>query len=403
MSDPAGERRQRTVLIMVALLLLAANLRPAAVVIGPVLETMQGDLGMSDTPAGVLTALPSLCYSAFGFVAPALARRLGVHPTVLLAAIVLTAGQLARAGVHSTVSFIALSAFALAGMALGNVLLPTLVKQHFPERIGLVTAAYSTSMAAGLTLAAATVVPLASALGGWRQAFFAGSALAAVSIVPWLMMIVSDRRNPPPRDAVPARPIPLARMARTRLGWIMALFFGIQSAMAYSIFGWLPRIYQAAGFSAAASGGYFAIVTGLGIPLAFVWPAYTARNPRPTRVLTGILACGVAGSLGLLLAPRALPWLWAALLAIGTSSFPMILALMGLRARTSEGTAALSGFTQGVGYLIASAGPFLIGVAHDRTGSWTWPLIGLTLAFVPMLAAGVAACRAGYIEDELAR
>lgn len=396
--SPTG-RRAPAALVLAALLALAFNLRPAAVSVGPALGMIRGDLRMSDTVAGVLTAVPDLCFAVFGAVAPALARRFGAARVVFVGTVLMVLGQSLRAFTHSTAWFLALSVLALAGMATANVLLPSLVKAWFPERIGLVTALYSTSLTVGVTVASLATVPLAHAAGGWRGAFLWLTGAAVVAVVAWALLL-TDRTPTQSPDAVH---IPLSRVARTRLGWIMAGFFGIQSAMAYSIFGWLASMYTAAGYGDAAAGVMLAIATGVGIPLAFLWPARMARNPRPLGILAFVMLSGMVGTLGLLLAPRPAPLggLWATLLAIGTSSFPMILALFGLRARTSEGTAALSGFTQSIGYLIAALGPFGMGVLHQLTGSWRLPLLAMALTFVPMSWLGWRAVTAGQIEDQL--
>ncbi len=398
--SPASPRTRNATLVLVALLLLAFNLRPAAVSIGPVLGQLQHDLGMNDTVAGVLTALPSLCFAGFGALAPLVARRIGLTAAVLVASVLIVVGQATRALVGSPWLFLALSTVALAGMATANVLLPSLVKTHFPERIGLVTALYSTSMTVGVTLAGMLVVPMDHAFGGWRQAFLVGSGVAAIAIVPWA--ILAAARTPSAATDSSAH-ISLARVARTKLGWVMAVFFGIQSGMAYSVFGWLATIYVDAGYSQAEGGVMLGVATGVGIPLAFLWPAYMIRNPRPYRVLAFVMISGAVAALGLLFAPHptVLGLLWAALLAVGTSSFPMILAMFGLRARTSAGTSALSGFTQSVGYLLAALGPFGMGVLHELTHSWTVPLVALLVMFAPMAWVGVQSMRAETIEDEL--
>ena len=398
--SPASPRTRNATLVLVALLLLAFNLRPAAVSIGPVLGQLQHDLGMNDTVAGVLTALPSLCFAGFGALAPLVARRIGLTAAVLVASVLIVVGQATRALVGSPGLFLALSTVALAGMATANVLLPSLVKTHFPERIGLVTALYSTSMTVGVTLAGMLVVPMDHAFGGWRQAFLVGSGVAAIAIVPWA--ILAAARTPSAATDSSAH-ISLARVARTKLGWVMAVFFGIQSGMAYSVFGWLATIYVDAGYSQAEGGVMLGVATGVGIPLAFLWPAYMIRNPRPYRVLAFVMISGAVAALGLLFAPHptVLGLLWAALLAVGTSSFPMILAMFGLRARTSAGTSALSGFTQSVGYLLAALGPFGMGVLHELTHSWTVPLVALLVMFAPMAWVGVQSMRAETIEDEL--
>ena len=197
--------------------------------------------------------------------------------------------------------------------------------------------------------------------------------------------------------------VSLGLIARTRLGWALAVLFGIQSAQAYSIFGWLPSVFQSAGLSEVDAGYMLGIATGVGIVPAFAVPVLVARMTRPSRLFLGIMAFLIAGYIGLVIAPSTVPWLWAAFLALGQASFPLVLALFGLRARTPGATAALSGFAQSVGYGIAMLGPLSFGVLHEVTGTWAAPIAVQLAACIPMIVAGLYACRPAMIEDELAR
>lgn len=384
--------------MLFAIAILTFNLRPLATEVGPTLPTLRQDLGMDALLAGVLTALPTICFAVFGAVAPGLASRFGAHRVIFVGLLCMVVGSFGRLAAPEAFSFLALSAIGLSGMAVSNVLAPSIVQRHFPNRIGLVTAIYSLAMSIGLALASATVVPLADAVGGWRPAFALIAAPIVIALLPWARALRHDRGHHPSQHQAA---ISLGAVARTRLGWAMAIFFGFQSAQAYSIFGWLPSIYVDAGLSEARAGLMLGITTALGIPVAFFWPALMSRWSRPYGLLVGIFACGLGGYLGLMLAPARMPWLWAILIALGTSAFPMVLALFGMRARTPAGTAALSGFAQSVGYLIAVVGPLLLGVIKDSTGNWHWSIGLLCAMLLPMLVAGLVAIRSSDIEDEL--
>jgi CP family cyanate transporter-like MFS transporter len=193
----------------------------------------------------------------------------------------------------------------------------------------------------------------------------------------------------------------IADVARTKLGWAMAIFFGLQSAQAYTIFGWFAQLYRDAGFDADTAGLLLGVITGISIPLSFVIPSLTARARDPRRVLNAIMLFYPVGYLGLWLAPVSGAWVWALAVGIGACTFPFILTLIGLRARTPGGTAALSGFAQSVGYLIAAVGPFGIGVVHDLSGGWTVPLWVMLAVCVPQWLVGLYAARPAYVEDEL--
>lgn len=382
---------------LVALLALALNLRPVAVSVGPVLTEISADIGLDGFTAGVLTSLPTICFAAFGALAPSLARRYGDHMAIGIALVLLIIGQVGRLLVGGPAAFLVLSTLALAGMAQANVLMPSLVRRHYPTRIGMATALYSLTLTIGVTLAGAATVPLAGEFGGWRAGLGAWVVTAVAALLCWLPMLGAQggtRAGEAPRTT-------LGQVARTRLGWALAVFFGIQSAQAYSIFGWLPSVYRSAGLDEVQAGLMLGIATGVGIVPAFIIPAYVARTRNPGVLFLVIMACLVVGYLGLLAAPSTTPWLWAVFLALGTASFPLLLALFGTRAHSPSATAALSGFAQSVGYALATLGPLSFGVLQAQTGTWTASIL-LQLALVaPMLVAGLYACRPLLIEDQL--
>ncbi|WP_284536604.1 MFS transporter [Nocardioides sp. T2.26MG-1] len=394
MSTPA---RRTSALVLVGLVLLSFNLRPTAVSVGPVLAEVRDSFSMSGPAAGLLTSLPVIAFAVFGALAPAAARALGVHRVTLLAILSSIAGLTGRALTHSQSVFLLLSLLALGGMAMANVLLPSLVKLHFPDHIGRVTAIYTTALSIGLTAALVLTVPISHAFGGWRSGLGAWAALAVLAAVPWVSLIAHDRHLERAR-----RTITFGAVARTPLGLAMALFFGLQSLQAYVIFGWFAQLWRDSGYSAGVAGLLAGVVAGTSIPLSLWLPNVLARSADPRRVLFAVIAAYPVGYVGLMAAPYSLAPLWAVLVGIGTVTFPLILTLIGLRARTPEGTAALSAFTQSVGYLVAAIGPFLIGVVHDATGGWNVPLLMLLVLVLPLFALAAYVGRVRYVEDQLA-
>ena len=383
-------------LVVLGIVVLAFNLRPAAVSVGPVLGDISDGLHMTAAETGLLTSLPVLAFAVFGALAPRLARLIGLHRLTLVALLCVVGGLAGRASVTSAPVFLLLSLLALAGMATANVLLPSLVKLHFPDRVGLMTSIYSTALAIGLTSASVLTVPISEARDGWRSGLMVWSVTALIAALPWLLLVAHDRKP----EEVEGR-VGLLDVARTRLGWMMALFFGLQSLQAYSIFGWFAQLYRDAGFSAHTAGLLLGVITGVSIPLSFVIPALVVRSTNQSMLICAVMACYPIGYLGLAVAPHSGALAWAVLVGVGTTTFPLILTLIGLRAHTSAGTAALSGFTQSTGYLIAGIGPFAVGLLHDGSGGWTVPLIVLLVLLVPQLFVGLAVARPAYIEDEL--
>jgi MFS transporter, CP family, cyanate transporter len=391
-----GPRWER-VLVVVGVVLLAVNLRPAATSLGTLLGQAQQTLSISASLAGVLTTLPVICFAAFGPVATALGRHWGLHRTTLLTLVLVVTGLGVRAFAGSALVFTSASALALAGMASGNVLLPPLVKRHFPDRVGVMTAVYSTALMIGAAMPPWVAVPVSEATGSWRYGLGMWGLLAVLAVLPWVGLLRHDVREsdrPSPRYA-------MKDVVRCRLAWQMALFFGIQSSFAYTQFGWLPTIYSDAGLDPAAAATMLGLLTGVGIPLAVLLPAYAARQPDQRLVVSVLGTCAFAGFAGLLTAPTALPWLWALLLGVGGSAFPWCLTMIGLRAHSQDGTAVLSGFVQSVGYVLAATGPLGAGLLYDLTGGWTVPLCVLSGMTVLLVLVGLTFARPRFIEDEL--
>lgn len=383
-------------LVLVAILLLSTNLRPAAVSVGPVLDELRDGLDMGPASAGLLTSLPVLAFAIFGALAPSAAHRFGPHRVTLLSLLAVVVGLGGRAAVPQESSFLALSLLAVTGMAMANVLIPSLVRLHFPDRIGLLTALYTTALAVGLTGSFLLTVPVADALGGWRYGLGIWAVLALVAAVPWLGLVGHDESLD-----TPIRDVSYADIARTRIGWAMTAFFGLQSLNAYAVFGWFASLWRDADFGPATASALVGIVAAMSIPLSLWLPQAVARPGDQRWVLVVVMSCYPVAYVGLLVSPHRLAVLWAVVLGAALATFPIVLTLIGLRTRTAGATAALSGWTQSTGYLMAAIGPFGIGVLHDGTGGWTAPLLVLTALSVPLFLVGLYVGRPAYIEDQL--
>ncbi|MEW1912019.1 MFS transporter [Kitasatospora sp. NPDC085895] len=406
---PAPSRaRLQTVLLAVGIALAAVNLRPVVTSLGPLLDDVRADLGMSAGVAGLLTAVPSLCFALFGLAAPALARRIGPIAVVAAGMGAITLGVLARSYAGGTAVFLLLTAVALAGVAVSNVLLPVVVKRWFPHRVGPMIGLYSMALSVGTSLAAAATVPLTAEMGGsWRAGLGIWSLLAAAALVLWAVVALLRRdRSGAGRPAAgegrtaaePSGPI-----VRSRTAWALAVFLGLQATSAYATMGWLPKIYQDAGVSDGASGVLLAVVMAVSVPASFVLPSLAARRGDQQLFVVVLGICGIAGYTGLAFAAGTASWLWACLVGLSMCAFPLALTMIGLRARTPGGVARLSAFSQCVGYLISIPGPIAVGAVYQATGSWYLPLGLLAALLVPQMVFGALAGRPRHIEDELPR
>lgn len=391
---------RRGALVLVGMVLVGANLRVAVTSLGALLDEVRTGLGLSGTMAGVVTTLPTVAFAGLGAITPWLVRRAAPARVLVVAMLALTAGQVLRAATGSALAFVITSALALAGIAVANILLPLLVKQYFPHRTGLATGAYTMAMTVGTTVAAAAAVPTAHAFGSWRAGLGVWAGLAAVAVLPWVALARRARteagRSSPTETVTRTR----ARPARTRLGWAMAVYFGTQSLSGYAIMGWLAQLFRDSGYQPATAGLLLAGVTALGVPVALVMPMLAGRLRTLRPLVLSLAAASALSYLGLALAPYDGALLWVALLALGQGAFPLVLATIGLRARTAEGTVALSAFAQSTGYLIAALGPLFVGVLYGATGGWTVPVGFLLSALAVQTCVGLVIAHPRYIEDE---
>lgn len=387
--------------VVVGIVLAALNLRPAITSLGALLEEARVGLHMSGSVAGVLTSVPPLCFAVFGVAAPRLARRFGPGAVVCAGMAAITVGLLVRPFAGGTAGFLAASALALMGIAVSNVLMPVIVKRYFPDRVGSMTGLYSMALALGTSLAAAATVPVTQALGGsWRVGLAVWAAVAAVAVLPWIAVVRDRDRARPSAAAAAAEDVPAPRMTRSPTAWALGCFFGLQATGAYITMGWMPQIFRDAGVSASTAGVLLAVTMVMGVPLAFVIPRLASRMKNQGPIVIALGVCGLAGYLGLLLAPVAGAWLWAVLLGVSNCAFPLALTMIGMRSRTGAGVVRLSAFAQSTGYLLSIPGPLLVGVLYQHSGGWTLPLGLMAGLLVPQMIVGVMAGRDRTIEDE---
>lgn len=375
-------------------ILVAINLRPAAASIGPVLDRIQSDTGLSAGWAGALATLPVLCFGLLAPLAPPLARRLGVHTAIAVAMVTLVTGMLLRLVPGDVFLFLG-TALAGAAIATGNVLLPVIVRRDFPDRTGSAMALYTTSLIGFAALAAGTTVPLANGLGGgWRPGLGIWAAPAAIAAFAWLPALV---RPDPSRRAgagTAARTPTVRPLLRQPLAWQVTLFFAVQSGGFYTTLAWLPDIFKSHGASDSHAGFLLSLSIVVGLLTSTTLPGLAARM-RDQRWL--VVVCSLvwaAGLTGILVSPMSLPYLWAVLLGLGQNSiFPLALMLIVLRGGSLATTEGLSTLSQSVGYMLAAIFPLAVGALHGAAGSWTPPLILLLALLVPQVVFGLGAGR----------
>jgi MFS transporter, CP family, cyanate transporter len=406
--------RGGTLLLVAGLVLVALNLRFALTSIGPLIDELRTDLGLSGSTIGLLTTAPLLALGLVSPLAPRLAERFGAEHVVLGCLLAIGAGVALR-WLPPVVFLFAGTLLSGCAIAIGNVLMPGIVKRRFADRAATMTGVYSIGLSGGAALAAGLTVPIEDLVGGdWRLALALWALPAALAAVVWLPQLrrralerqeARERREAAARAGVePQGARPRVTLWRDRRAWAVTFFMAAQSTIFYTCSAWLPEIVRdRAGLSAAAAGALLSLVMFLGIPIGFVTAAVAGRlrDQRPLALIA--TTTPAIGWLGLLLAPGAPPLLWAIFLGIGAGTgFPLVLTLFVLRARDVRHTAALSGMAQSVGYTLAAVGPLAIGALHDVSGGWSLPLALLAMLAVPTLVTALAASKPGFVGETAA-
>jgi len=294
------------------------------------------------------------------------------------------------------------SVVTFAGLGVGNVLLPPLVKKYFPDRIGLVTSLYVTMLSLSTLFPPLIAVPVADA-AGWRVSLGLWMLPVLVALVPWVTMFVRHRVQMTPGTVVEeAEPALVGRIWRSSIAWALAVVFAASSLNAYAMFAWLPEILvDTVKVSNIEAGVLLGIYSFIAVPGSILGPILVTRMRHPGWIIQAGVLFFIVGYAGLLLVPGTVTWLWVALIGMGPVLFPVCLTLINLRTRSQQASAALSGFAQAIGYTLGALGPLVVGVLHEATGGWTVPLLFCLAVAVVGIPFGIILSKPRYIEQDL--
>ncbi len=388
--------RRNRILLTLALFLVGINLRPALSSVAAILEAIRAATGMSSTGAGVLTTLPILCFGVFAPLAPRLTYRWLPERIVLYGLLLLAFGIGARIFFGLPGLFIGT---VLVGGSIGvvMVLLPGIIKRDFPHRLGLMTGLYTMALCLGAALAAGMTVPIQHlAQNDWRPALAFWALPAVLAAWAWWPQLQRPA-GPEHHDGQAVR-----GLYSSKLAWQVTCFMGLQSALAYCVFGWLPTILIDRGMTPLDAGLVLSLSIGMQLFTALAGPWLATRGRDQRTAIVVMLGMSIAGLFGCLYAPLGSVWWWAALLGLGQGgAFSIALTLIVLRAPNPQATAALSGMAQGVGYTVAALGPLAVGLLHDASHDWSSSTLLFIVIFAGALTAGLGAGRNLYIEVRL--
>ncbi|MCL7748338.1 CynX/NimT family MFS transporter [Halalkalibacter alkaliphilus] len=373
---------------LIGLMLVAFNLRSSITAVGPLISTIRIDTNLSNSVIGLLTTLPLLAFGAFSILAPKIGRKWGNETTVFIALLILTMGILFRSTGMVFALFFGTAMLGL-GIAICNVLIPGIVKGRFPEKMGLMTGIYTTSMALMAAFASGVSIPLAQGFNlGWEKSLAVWAILAGVAVLAWIPQL---RKQKSPAQVSQS---PNSSIWSSKLAWQVTFFMGFQSCIFYCIIAWIPEILVSRGIDIPTAGWLLTLTQIVGLPATLLVPILAGRLSNQKGIVLGIALLYTVGFLGIYLG-GSLGLMSVYMMCLGVAQgagISLSLSLFGLRSQNAYDAANLSGMAQSAGYLLAALGPLLMGLFFDLFQSWSPAFL---LFFVMIFAMGISGVHAG--------
>lgn len=387
--------KKKDLLLLLAIIAAAVTLRAPITAVGPLIASMAESFPFQSSVFGLLTTIPLIMFALFAPISSTISYRFGAGRTMLISLLIAGCGIILRS--YAGIAGLFLGTVMLgSGIAFGNVLIPGIIKAHFPERVETVTSVFTIAMSAFAATASAVSYPLSQTAGfGWRNALAVWLLLLILALVIWwpqrnlLICSLNDRK--PVKEERP--------VARSPLAWWLTLLMGAQSCLFYFFTAWLPTILQTKGFAPTAAGYVTFSFQLMTIPASFIVPAVAVRL-KDQKGLTTLIAAVYIISVGLFLFVKSKALLTMASMLCGLctgSCFSLCMLLLGLRTRTAQRATSLSGMVQSVGYAMGALGPLVAGWLHDLTGEWNASILCAVMMTVLIFVSGRKAGENQYV------
>lgn len=381
-------------LLIIGILFIASTLRSPLTTVGPLISYIRENLAITNVLAGFITTIPLLAFALVSPFAPKLARRFGLEMTLFVSLILLTSGIAIRS--FGTTPSLLIGTFLLGiAIAFGNVLIPSLIKLHFPHHLGILTGSYSVAMNLSASIAVGLSVPLATSTTlGWNGSLGIWGILSFIALLIWLPQL-KKRKGDSIASTVQKRSLSLWK---SPLAWSITIFMGLQSLLFYTTSAWMPEVLKAQGISADHAGWMISLQQFAQLPMTFLIPILAGKVKDQRLIVAGVAAFYLLGYGGVFMGGNALVPLWMIFIGIaGGAAFGLAMMFFTLRTRTSHEAAELSGMAQSFGYLLAATGPVLFGLLHDSSGGWIVPLLILIIVSFGVLLFGLKSGKNAFV------
>lgn len=375
--------RYQELILIVAIVLVAMDLRPGIVAIGPVLPTIIDDFGLSHAVASLMTSIPDLLMGALALPTPWLVRRFGLNAVLQTALFVLCVSMILRSYAPTTGFLLGTTVGVGAGIAVAGALFAGIVKTRFADRVALMMGIYATAISLGSALSAGMTGWLSQFFeSGWRGATGVWSVFGFLAMASWWVVMRSEKST---------AKVQLTKGGDTKLpfangtAWLVAAYFACVNFLFYSILTWTAPMYQEHGYSASETGLILACFT---IVFMFASPVVGALSKSIDRRnwLAGSAILPMIGLAGIVATPGHYPFFWLSVVALGLgSAFTLAMTLPLDNTHSADEANRWNAFVLTIGYLVAASGPLLLGAIRDIVGNFQAPFSILVVVAVLML------------------
>ncbi|HHQ2899368.1 TPA: CynX/NimT family MFS transporter [Bacillus cereus] len=386
-------------LLIIGVILIGANLRAPITSVGPLLSSIRDSLGISNTLAGTITTVPLLTFAFLSPFASKLTRRFSMEFTLFISLILLIIGIGIRSFGGVGTLFIG-TVLIGSSIAIGNVLLPSLIKHNFAQNIGMMTGIYAVSMNLCGAIGSGISIPISSSLGlGWSGSLGCWGTLSLLTIFFWLPQLRNCHKS---MDFLQTeKKVNSINLWRSKLAWNVTLFIGAQSLIFYTVIAWLPEILESKGLGINEGGWMLSLIQLSMLPVIFIVSILAGRLGKQHVLVIVSVTLLIAGLFGILYGGPLLIPLWIIMIGVGVGiAFSLAMMFFSLRTQNIHEAAELSGMAQSLGYLLAAIGPILFGWLHDITHNWTTPLLMLIFTSIIIFITGMSAGKNVYVTSK---
>ena len=386
-------RRKDAVLVILGVLFISFNLRAPITAVGSIVEMIQASLGLSNAVAGFITTLPLLAFAVVSPFVAKLSGKIGHEKTMMIGLLFILCGIFVRSNTTVSGLFIGTAVLGI-GIAIGNVIIPGIIKLNFSEKVGAVTSIYTTGMCIFAAVGAGISVPLAKGMHfGWALTLFLWFILTIVTIFIWFPQVRKKKITDSSIKVEAPSTMSTTSIWKSKLAWWVTLFMGTQSLLFYSLVAWLPTIITSKGMTTAFAGTMALLFQLMAIPATLIIPALCDKFNNQRMLVLGVCTIYGLGMLCFLMGSSTFSMVLAVVaMAIGMGgSISLSITFISLRSPNSVKASELSGMSQSAGYLFAALGPMMTGLIFDVQASWTIPLVLFLLLIVFLAFCGMYA------------